>query len=274
MINYLPLNNILGAILGKLAGVDKIYIGIRGAKLKANYFKRRFQYYISRKIAHGTISNSFKAKEIHTNYGYETSKFYTIHNAIYTLNKYRKGNESEVVNIISVGRFVNEKDYHTAIKSMSVLNEILKDKSIKWKYTIIGYGNLKEELAITIKKYGLEAKIELADGRVNVDQYYKSANIYLSTSMHEGMSNTIMEAMSFSLPIIATSAGDTQYLVAHQKNGFLCEIGDFNSITKALLELIKSKELRKNMGLKSYNKIIEEFSVQKMVSNYESLLNL
>lgn len=274
LINYLPVNNILGSILGMLAGVDNIYIGIRGTKLKANYFKRRIQYYISHKIAAGIISNSFKAKEVYTNYGYNPGKFYTIHNGIDTLNKYIKKNASDEINIISVGRFVNEKDYHTAIKSMKVLNEILEDKSVKWQYTIIGYGNLKEELSKTIKDFGLEDKIKLVDGRSNIDQYYRSASIYLSTSIHEGMSNTIMEAMSFSLPIIATKAGDVQYLVNHKKNGFQCDIGDYNSIAQALLELIKSKKLRNNMGVESYNKIIEEFSVQRMVSNYKSLLNL
>ena len=64
------------------------------------------------------------------------------------------------------------------------------------------------------------------------------ADLFLTTSIYEGMSNSVMEAMSFSLPIIATNAGDMKYLIEDNYNGFICPYKEPNIISNKLVELI------------------------------------
>ena len=67
------------------------------------------------------------------------------------------------------------------------------------------------------------------------------------------MSNTIMEAMSYSLPVVATNAGDTSYLVKDGITGFLCNIGDYQQISDRLSTLITDYDLRKKWNLRRYS---------------------
>ena len=95
----------------------------------------------------------------------------------------------------------------------------------------------------------------------NLDDIYKNADIYLCTSIFEGLSNTILEAMSFCLPIVATNVGDNMYLVNKGKNGFLVEPKNLNQISNALLRFINNRDLLKSYGLNSYNKVKNEYSI-------------
>ena len=82
----------------------------------------------------------------------------------------------------------------------------------------------------------------------NLDEYLSKSDIYLSTSLFEGLSNSIMEAMAYSLPIIATDVGDNNYLVQDGYNGFVTNVKDVDEIAKKLLSLVIDKEKRLKMG--------------------------
>ncbi|NJK98226.1 MAG: glycosyltransferase family 4 protein [Bacteroidales bacterium] len=70
-------------------------------------------------------------------------------------------------------------------------------------------------------------------------------SMYLfNTSIEEGLSNSIMEAMSFGLPIVATSAGDSEYLVKDNFNGYICKAGDSSDLAEKLYRLISDEDLR------------------------------
>jgi glycosyltransferase involved in cell wall biosynthesis len=98
-------------------------------------------------------------------------------------------------------------------------------------------------------------------------------DIYLSTSLFEGLSNSVMEAMSAGLPIVATDVGDTKYLVRDSYNGFLVPRKDIDLITSKLQELIDSGEKRKEFGENSYSMIKKEFSEGKMLAGYNKLFS-
>ena len=272
LFNFLPLNNIIGSITGKVAGVNKVYNGIRGEKIKRNWLKMKVQCFLSNYVADGVISNSHKAKEIYAEYGYKKEKIVVIHNGINVEKTLTYHGNSKPLLILSVGRFVEEKDYKTAIKAFEKLIRISRTSNISLHYDILGYGDLHDIIRKFINELGLNSEITLHDGRVDLRGYYEKANIYLNTSRHEGMSNTIMEAMSYSLPIVATNAGDTSYLVENEFNGFICKTMDSCTIAEKLSLLSSSVHLRAKMGANSYDKIRKEFSIEKLVSDYHRLI--
>lgn len=281
LFNFLPINNILGTIIGKLARVSFIYTGIRGSKIKSSILKMKLQLFLSNRFAFGIISNSYKAKETYSEYGFNHNKIKVIHNMYVNAEPYSyvKENSLRKINktlkILTVGRFVHEKDFPTMIKSIVELRNSTKDINLDWELNIVGYGVLESEIYELVKKNNLTEKVRFFRGNeINVKEKYIEADIYLSSSKFEGMSNTIMEAMSYGLPVVCTDAGDSSYLVKNHTNGYIYSVGDYIGISEGLFKLLVSKEIRFNFGLNGYRLLVENFSKDKTIDKYKSLIEI
>jgi len=272
---FLPLNNIIGGFVGRIAGVQRIFGGIRGSKIKESKVKMILQKFVCNHISEKFISNSMLAKKTYSDFGYNKNKILVIPNAIDINYSFIDKIDHKEIKILSVGRFTKEKDYFTAIKAIYILKKINKKSNYKFFYKIIGYGNLKKSIVFLINKYNLDKYIEIIDGnRIDdISHFLKESDIFLNTSIYEGMSNAIMEAMSFSLPIVATKAGDISKLVIDGFNGLLCNIQDYRDIASKLNILINNFELRKLMSLNSYKHILNNFSLDKIGKYYLDLIN-
>ena len=82
-----------------------------------------------------------------------------------------------------------------------------------------------------------------------------------------------MEAMTFSLPVVATNVGDNSYLIKEQANGFLCNVGDWETIAERLLLLCNSGNMCYEFGKQSFQIINNDFSLERMEEKYISLIN-
>ena len=87
------------------------------------------------------------------------------------------------------------------------------------------------------------------------------------------MSNSVMEAMSYSLPIVATNAGDMKCLVKDNFNGFICPFKNPRAISEKVVELITDFDLRNKMGANSYLTLKKGFNLQQFSGNYITFLN-
>ena len=96
--------------------------------------------------------------------------------------------------------------------------------------------------------------------------------IYISTSLFEGTSNSIMEALNWSLPVVATNVGDNDHLVIDGVNGYLHPIGDATGLTTSLCKLLDSVELRNKMGVRSNQNLRENYSMEIFEKRYLDLI--
>lgn len=268
---YLPSNNIIGVILGKLAGIKFVFGGLRGSKIKSNVIKMFVQKFLLNYLSTAVISNSFKAKKTYSAFGTKEDKIHVIHNGIEVSHDYLPRDEKSNVKILSVGRFVPEKDYETSLLAVKKVRELKRDE-LNFSYTIVGYGEEESKISNMIDKFGLKNHTEIVINPQNVDQYYKDADVFLITSKNEGMPNVIMEAMSFSLPVVTTDAGDASYLIKDGVNGFVCPIGEYHIIAENLINLISSSTLRNSFGKKGYEILKSEFSLEKLGKKYEAII--
>ena len=92
-----------------------------------------------------------------------------------------------------------------------------------------------------------------------------AADVLLLTSRIEGIPNVAMEAMCAGLPVVATSVGGVPELVRHGEEGFLHSVGDINGMADSLVLLLENPELRQRMGEKGKDRIINNFTVDKLV---------
>ncbi len=140
------------------------------------------------------------------------------------------------IKIISVGRLVQIKGFDMAIEA----TKILKEKNIKFKWYIIGNGELKNTLERMRKNYNLENEIIFLGMRENPYPYLKNADIVVQPSRYEGKSMVLDEAKILGKPIVVTKY-DT---VFDQIKGGEGKIVDMNpkSIALGIEEMVQEKE--------------------------------
>ena len=98
---------------------------------------------------------------------------------------------------------------------------------------IVGDGNLKKELEI---KYNDLIDVKWMGEDRDTSKYYKNARLLINTSEYEGISNTILEALSYGVPVIATNVGGNKDLISNYKNGILID-REIDEIVETVSEL-------------------------------------
>ncbi|SHJ12656.1 Glycosyltransferase involved in cell wall bisynthesis [Tangfeifania diversioriginum] len=269
IISYLFIGNLINAVVGSVLKVKHRIGGIRNSK--HSVIKNFIQRFLHNHFLTMSISNSFSGKEECINYGFDANKMMVIHNCFEFNNRAAIKKDEMFIRVITVARFVRQKDYMTSIKAIHYAITNSKNKNIH--YTIIGYGEFETKIRNWINELSLTNNVSLVLNPKNVYQYLAESDVYLSTSLFEGLSNSIMEAMSFSLPIVATNVGDNEFLVKNGFNGYLTKPGDFENLGMHVLELSENEKLRTELGNNSYTHLKENFSVARFEHNYLTLIN-
>lgn len=264
--SYLATSNFINAVIGSLAGLKYRYGGIRNSKLQ--WFKEIVQKVLHNSVFTGSVFNNYVGYSVLVARGFNADKSTVIHNCIDIPPQEKTNLQNKVLTVLSVGRFVEQKDYRTSLKAF----QLLLDSGIKAKYIIVGHGVLHKELTQFTEGLKISDSVEFVVNPPDVNMYYKRADIYLSTSLFEGLSNSIMEAMTYSLPVVATNVGDNSYLVKEQKTGYLLEIGDETGIAKKLITLAGSSVKREKMGKEGFQYMKENFSIESLKEKYIQLI--
>ena len=177
----------------------------------------------------------------------------------------REKNKNDIfsnLSIISVCRFVDQKN----IKEFIQIAEKLKE----YNFILIGNGPKWNDIKNYITNNSLK-NIYLMGTKKNVFNFLRKSDIYLSTSLYEGLPISIIEAMSIGLPIIATDVTGNCDAVIHCESGYLYKLGEVDMAVNYLKKLLNSNELRLKFGKSSHNIQRTFFSLEKMINQYVDL---
>jgi len=269
ILSYLTLANFVTGIL-KLLNKRLITAGgIRTEQLP-------FMKMLSEKLVHNhlntiTIFNNYAAKFKLEARGFSPLKIHVIHNAIQVPELVKPSSGNEIITIITVARFVRSKDLSTALYAYKRLVEENPGRVLR--YRILGYGYQEAAIRTLIRTLDLVTNVELLIRPKGIFAKLKESDIYLSASIYEGLSNSIMEAMAAGLPVVATDVGDNKFLIADGFNGFLVKSGDVGAIVQKLQYLIDDQQAREVLGNNSHIKIASEFSEDRLFGSYIRLLS-
>jgi glycosyltransferase involved in cell wall biosynthesis len=136
---------------------------------------------------------------------------------------------------------------------------------------IVGEGPLRDELMRRISELGMEREILLPGFRDDIPQMLALLDIFVLPSLREGFPMTILEAMAAGLPIIVTDVGGTSEAIKNGRNGIVIPPGNADLLAKALIELLKDKDLARRMGKNAQTDVTQDFSVTNMVRKTETL---
>ncbi len=229
-------------------------------------------------LTHQVLSVSKAHKESLTKtIGYPSKKIKVILNGVDTerfsckrrnegLRNSLRITEKDIV-IGTVGRLVPVKNQKMLIKAFAILAR----RYLNAKLILVGDGPLKNELSQLAASLGVSSRVMLLGRRSDIPEILQSMDIFVLTSISEGMSNTILEAMSSRLPVVASNVGGNPEIVMDNLTGFLIESNNKNALVDALTILIENPVKRNEMGVAGRKLVEMHFSLETMVENYENL---
>jgi glycosyltransferase involved in cell wall biosynthesis len=182
------------------------------------------------------------------------------------LNKIKSLGSKKV--IVSVGRFDTQKDFFTLLEAFN----ILKDKLDNIKLILIGDGLENKRIKKYIKQKKLNNLVKIKKWQNNISKYLKNSTLFVFSSLYEGFSYVIIEAMSFGLPIVST---DTPFgpreILDNGKYGILIPMKDPKAMADAIHNLLTDKKKYQYYSKKSLERA-KYFSLDKMLKNYKKII--
>lgn len=144
----------------------------------------------------------------------------------------------------AVGRLEPIKSYDLLIKAFALIQKEKKHL----KLCIIGDGSEKEKLKILCDTLGITEHVHFAGQRTDALSFYPLFDCFALSSVSEGLSIALLEAMSCELPVITTHRFATHEVIDHDKNGLLVPVNNPKKLACAILKLYQNPDLRKQMG--------------------------
>lgn len=167
--------------------------------------------------------------------------------------------------LVMIARFSPQKDQETLIKAVTKLP---KDS---YKLTFVGDGETLQTNKELVSKYGLNHNIKFVGFKDDISNELINNDVYILSTHYEGLPISIIEAMSYGLPIIASDIGGNNELIKNKENGFL--VHNVEELAKSLLFFINNPNEIKKMGKESFSLYKSEFDLESRLEEINKVYN-
>jgi sugar transferase (PEP-CTERM/EpsH1 system associated) len=169
--------------------------------------------------------------------------------------------------ILQVGTLRPVKDHLTAILSLAHLGE----SGCRPLLLLAGDGPMRNQIELEVHRYGLAKQVRFLGARDDVADLWQAADVGLLTSLSEGISVALLEAMACGRPVVATDVGGNPEIVIDEQTGLLAPRGDAPALAAALHRLLSDETLRKQFGQAGRTRVEQHFSQQQMHDRYMAI---
>lgn len=164
----------------------------------------------------------------------------------------------------TVARLDPVKDLTTLLTAFASLG----DRPLPSFLVVVGAGSERHSLEHHAAALGLGARVSFTGDRRDIRALLPGFDIYANSSTSEGVSITILEAMTAGLPVVATRVGGTPEVVVHGQTGYLVEAGAPERFAEALENLANEPSKRGEFGQAGRRRVEERFTIDRMVAEY------
>lgn len=159
--------------------------------------------------------------------------------------------------LLAVGRVVSAKSYATLVEAVSILRERFPDV----RCLIVGEGRCREEIRDAIARFGVGERMALPGSRTDIPDLLSAADVFVLTSVREGLPVSLLEAMAAGKAIVGTSVGGVPDAISDGVNGFLVPPGDAAAVARAISRLFDDPSLGRTLGDAAARTAEERFSI-------------
>jgi glycosyltransferase involved in cell wall biosynthesis len=172
----------------------------------------------------------------------------------------------------AVGRFIEAKDYPGLLKAVAVV----RDRGFEFRVSLLGDGPQAAELKQLAEDLHLNSIVEFPGMVTDVGSWYPRFDVFVSSSIREGLPMVLLEAMAHRLPVVVTDVGACAEVVQHGLSGLVVPPGRPDLLADALGELLKNPDKRAALGSAARQRIEEHYSIGAVAAEhlqvYRSLL--
>jgi glycosyltransferase involved in cell wall biosynthesis len=163
--------------------------------------------------------------------------------------------------LANVGALVAHKGQRYLIEAMTHVLREVPDAHL----VIFGEGELRSALERQVKEQHLEKHVLLPGFRADVLQLMKSADVFVMSSVTEGLGSTVLDAMAMKLPVVGTLAGGIPEAVVSGETGLLVPPAHARDLAAGVVALLKDPAGRAQMGAAGHARVTEQFGVSRML---------
>lgn len=174
---------------------------------------------------------------------------------------------SDTLRFINIARLSPIKDHQNLLMACKKIHERLESRQL-WDMTIVGDGPLRHELQSYVDNNGLANHVFFLGARDDIADLLSHGDVFVLSSMAEGIPMTILEAMSASTPVISTAVGGIPQVLTNEVDGFLVTKQNSQKLAAAMEFYIDNRDCVVNHGKAARQKILSCFDEQKMVQSY------
>ena len=253
-------NNAYAGVIGKILKVPITIGSVRGSLSKTGFVNLPIVLkWASLYIVNLLAVNSKELENELISMKISKEKIRFIPNCVSKINLQKEITKKNELIISTIGNLRKNKNHKFFIDIIQRVQE----KVPKVRAWIIGQPvpdepNLKKELENYIKSKELQNVVTLLGFQSNTIKYIKESSIFVMTSLSEGTPNSILEAMSFGIPVVSSNVGGIPDIINSNKNGFLFEPKDIDGFVNIIINLLNDEYFRIRIG-NSGKKYVEEY---------------
>lgn len=171
--------------------------------------------------------------------------------------------------LVTTGTLIWTKGYEYLLSAIRLLTE----RGEPVRLDVIGDGPERQRVLYTIHDLGIQDAVTLR-GKLApeaVRDCLQQADVFVLSSLSEGISNAVLEAMSCGVPVVTTDCGGMREAVTDGVEGLVVPVRDPESMAAALGRLINDPELRRRMGEAARQRILREFTLERQIDQWMEL---
>lgn len=270
--------NVLAWLLAKRLGITELVTtvhglpeapGNRGADIQSAGWRRRLDYAVVRNGFSVAVAVSEDMRRaLIDRYGFREDRLRVIRNGgRFPEDAARTTMPGPVFHVGTVARMVPVKGLDLFLEVAA----ILRRETGAVRFSILGDGPLREELVRKARDLDIHDCMEFVAPRQDPFSYYRSLDVYLNTSVHEGLPLSVVEAMACGKPVVSAAVGGIPEIVTDGVEGFLVERRDAERFAERCLALRRDTGLWRSMGVRAAASARSRLSAEAMAQAYRRL---
>jgi sugar transferase (PEP-CTERM/EpsH1 system associated) len=262
-----PRPHLLGVIAGRAAGVPVVVHTKHGR----NYPERRRAVLLNRLAAQFTdrvVPVSADAGQVARQIEHvPAGKVHVIRNGIDLARFLPAPQCNGSRRLIHVARLDPIKDQATLLRAVRLIASVMPEVRLD----IVGDGSARPALEQLTDSLQLRGHVRFLGFRSDVSECLAQADLFVLSSLKEGISLTLLEAMATGLPIVATDVGGNREVVSHGETGLLVPAQSPELLAAAIQTILGQPELARRMGAAGRQRVEAQFDLRQVVRQYEEM---
>lgn len=273
---WLFAGNAYGRLAARAAGVRHILAGERCVDEWKQWHELAIDRYLAR-CTERIVTNSSGVRDFYVERGLPADKFVIIPNGVAPFVPGVSASREQLLAelglpadarlIAAVNRLWPQK----RVKDLIWNADLLKTVNPHSHLLVIGDGPQRWRLERYSDQCEVQDRVHFLGQRDDVPRLLPHCDCLWLASGYEGQSNAILEAMSAGLPVIASDIAGNRDLVVPQETGYLVPVGDRASFARWTSMLLNEPDLARRLGVAGRQRVLTEFSVEKMVARHAAL---